>query len=242
MSLPETLPPLPEIPSEEIRRQVFAHSTSLTFSGSAEDNPPQSNERLEFLGDSYLNYCVSHIIYREFPALTPGELTILRSSLVSNANLCIWARAYGLNNHLVLGYSMAHVGVSDGAEKLVADVFEAYIGGVLISNPRGKDLIEEFLEGLVRPELRRRRDLLVRSSRVDKRAAARLHEKGSMQGRAVNFEFEDSGRHGADDRWEAVCYWDRKEAGRAKGRNMQEAKHLVAAVVLEWLETEGYAE
>src|SRR5436190_720760 len=135
MTLPTVLPTLPAIPSEDIRRQVFAHSSSLIFTGNAV-NPPQSNERLEFLGDSYLNFCISNILYREFPTLAPGDLTALRAGIVSNSNLNTWARAYGLQNHLVMGYSMAHLQIPEKAEKLIADVFEAYIGGVMVANPQ----------------------------------------------------------------------------------------------------------
>src|SRR5271156_5130379 len=102
MTLPDPLPLLPEIPDEDILRQVFAHATSLTYS--AKDSfQPQSNERLEFLGDSYLNFCITNILFTEFPNLSPGELTALRAGLVSNTNLNVWARAYDLQSYLVLG-------------------------------------------------------------------------------------------------------------------------------------------
>jgi len=122
----------------EIIRQVFAHGSSLTFS--AHSGLPQSNERLEFLGDSYINFCVSDILFHEFPTLSPGELTALRAGLVSNANLNIWARAYALQDHLVMGFSMAHLDIPEKAEKLIGDLFEAYVGGVLVSNPDGRIL------------------------------------------------------------------------------------------------------
>ena len=236
MTLPTVLPALPGILSEDIQKQVFAHSSSLIFTGNAVD-PPQSNERLEFLGDSYLNFCISNILYREFPTLTPGDLTALRSGIVSNSNLNIWARAYGLQNHLVMGYSMAHLQVPEKAEKLIADLFEAYIGGVIVSNPQtGRGSVEEFLEALVQPTLEEQKMILDGSVKVDKMAVSKLYEAAITQKKKLEFKFMDSEVNGSEDRWEAICFWGGKEVGRAKARNQQEAKHLVAAMVLQELQ------
>jgi dsRNA-specific ribonuclease len=230
MTLPSPLPSLPAIPSEEIHRQVFAHVSSLIFTANAAN--PQSNERLEFLGDSYLNFCISNILYHAFPTLTPGELTALRSGIVSNANLNTWARAYGLQNHLVMGYSLAYLQIPEKAEKLIADVFEAYIGGVIVSNPLGRTLVEEFLTALVQPVLEEQKLILDETVKVDKMAVSKLYEVATAQKKTLKFDFEDAGLNSGDTRWEAICLWNGQELGRAKGRNQQEAKHRVAAKVL----------
>jgi dsRNA-specific ribonuclease len=236
MTLPTVLPALPGILSEDIQRQVFAHSSSLIFTANAV-NPPQSNERLEFLGDSYLNFCISNVLYREFPTMTPGDLTALRAGIVSNSNLNTWARAYGLQNHLVMGYSMAHLQIPEKAEKPIADVFEAYIGGVIVSNPQsGRGLVEEFLEALVQPTLEEQKMILDGTVKVDKMAVGKLYEASTIQKKKLEFRFVDSQVSGAEDRWEAICSWGGKEAGRAKARNQQEAKHRVAAMVLQELQ------
>jgi dsRNA-specific ribonuclease len=231
MTLPTILPSLPFIPSDEIRQQVFAHATSLTFSGNA-TNPPQSNERLEFLGDSFLNFCISNILFREFPSLSPGELTALRAGIVSNSNLNTWARAYELQNHLVMGYSMVHLQIPEKALKIVADVFEAYIGGVILSNSDGRMLVEQFLEALVKPTLDEHKQIIEGSIKVDKMAVSRLYELATQQKKKLDFKFFDSNANGAEDRWEATCIWAGQEVAKAKARNQQEAKHRVAGMVL----------
>lgn len=241
VELPNVLPALPEIPSLDIRRQVFAHSTSLTFCAAGSANPPQSNERLEFLGDSYLNFSVTNIIFAHFPTLSPGELTVMRAAIVSNTNLNAWARAYRMHEYLVLGYSMAHLQVPERAEKLVADVFEAYIGGVLLSNPQqGRTLIDEFLEALLQPILDARRKQLEETIKVDKSSASRLHEEALTRNRKVEFKFNDSGVNGAEDRWEAICELDGVAVGSARAKNRQDAKQRVSAFVLESLKEEGF--
>jgi len=234
MTLPDPLPLLPEIPDEDILRQVFAHATSLTYS--AKDSfQPQSNERLEFLGDSYLNFCITNILFTEFPNLSPGELTALRAGLVSNTNLNVWARAYDLQSYLVLGVSMAHLQIPERAEKIIADVFEAYIGGVIISNKDGKELVHEFLRTLVTPTIQQHKQFLDGMTRIDKMAVSRLYEMSVAYKKELHFDFLDSGVNGAEDRWEAICLWGGQEVGRAKARNQQEAKHRVSTVVVDEL-------
>jgi dsRNA-specific ribonuclease len=234
MILPDPVPLLPEIHDEDIIRQVFAHATSLTYS--AKDAfQPQSNERLEFLGDSYLNYCITQILFSEFPDLSPGDLSALRAGLVSNQTLNVWARAYDLDKYLVLGVSMAHLQIPEKAEKIIADVFEAYIGGVIISRSQGKELVYDFLRNLVAPTLQQHKQFLDGMSRVDKMAVSRLYEMSVAQKQKLHFDFLDSGVNGAEDRWEAICLWEGQEVGRAKARNQQEAKHRVSTIVVEGL-------
>jgi dsRNA-specific ribonuclease len=138
-----------------------------------------------------------------------------------------------------MGVSMVHLQIPEKAEKIIADVFEAYIGGVIISRPDGRTLVEQFLEAMVQPTLEEHRMILNGSIKVDKAAVGRLYELATIKRKKVEFRFVDSEVAGAEDRWEAICGWAGKEAGRAKARNQQEAKHRVAAIVLQGLESEA---
>jgi ribonuclease III len=230
MTLPIPLPVLPGIPSDEVRRQVFSHSSSLVFTAN-EATPPQSNERLEFLGDSFINFCIANVLFREFPSLTPGELTALRSGIVSNANLNIWARAYGMQNNLVMSVSMAYLQVPQTAEKIIADVFEAYMGGVIVAHPNGRALVEQFLEELVGPTIAEHRDFLSSAVQIDKTAVSKLHQKAMAEKKKLKFNYVDSNATDPEDRWEAICLWEGEEVQRARARNQVEAKHRCAALV-----------
>ena len=61
------------------------------------------NQRLEFLGDAVLQLVITHHLYRLFPTFSEGQLTKLRSRLVSREGLKKHAVTMGLGNYLMLG-------------------------------------------------------------------------------------------------------------------------------------------
>ncbi len=78
---------------------------ALTHSSCANESRGrlQSNERLEFLGDSILGMVVADHLYRNHPDLPEGELTRTRSALVCEESLVEVAQALGLGEYLHLG-------------------------------------------------------------------------------------------------------------------------------------------
>ena len=63
----------------------------------------ESNERLEFLGDSILNFIITSELYRKYPKYKEGELSRLRANLVNQATLVELARKLNIGDHLILG-------------------------------------------------------------------------------------------------------------------------------------------
>jgi len=66
-----------------------------------------SNERLEFLGDSILGFVVCDRLYREFPELLEGDLTRIKSAVVSRETCSRISIELGLIDFLVVGKGMA---------------------------------------------------------------------------------------------------------------------------------------
>ncbi|MBR6727452.1 MAG: ribonuclease III, partial [Clostridia bacterium] len=71
------------------------------------------NERLEFLGDSVLSLTVCNYLYRAYPELPEGRLTVLRKNLVCQRALADYATGLELGSFLLLGKGEA----KDGREK-----------------------------------------------------------------------------------------------------------------------------
>ena len=89
------------------------------------------NERLEFLGDGVLDCVVAQELYARFPALSEGELSRLRASLVRKEALVAVAQGFGLGEYLKLGEGES---ASGGAARpsILADALEALYGAVFL--------------------------------------------------------------------------------------------------------------
>lgn len=87
------------------------------------------NQRLEFLGDAVLELCVSEELYHRYPAAREGQMTQMRSGMVSESALAALARNLGLDCALRLGRGEERQG---GRQKdsLLSDAFEAVLAAV----------------------------------------------------------------------------------------------------------------
>ena len=90
-----------------------------------------SNERLEFLGDSVLSIVVSEFLFHKYPDLPEGELTKLRASMVCEKALHVFAREIHLGEFLLLGKGEEHTG-GRSRSSILADAFEAVIAAIFL--------------------------------------------------------------------------------------------------------------
>jgi ribonuclease III len=104
-------------------------------------NPPGSdNEQLEFLGDAILGIVVSEALYREFPDCGEGELTRMRSVLVSRKRMAEFGAALGLEDHILLGKS-ALKNAAREKPALIANAAEAILAAIYLDSPEGKEAV-----------------------------------------------------------------------------------------------------
>ncbi len=110
----------------------------------------ESNERLEFLGDSALNYIVGRYLYEQLPDLPEGDLTVRRAEAVRRETLEQAARRLGMGEMLVLGRGEE---ASGGAERssILANGFEALVGAIVLD--QGVAVTRELVLKWLRPEL-----------------------------------------------------------------------------------------
>lgn len=89
----------------------------------------RNNERLEFLGDSILNFLVADFLYDRFPQENEGRLSRLRALLVKQDTLASVARDLDLGEHLRLGAGELKSG-GFRRESILADALEAVLGAI----------------------------------------------------------------------------------------------------------------
>jgi len=120
-------------------RQAFIHRSYLNEDRSTKN----SNERLEFLGDSVLSFLTSKYLYTTYPEFPEGKLTNIRSSLVNTKSLAAIANELRLGEFLFLSR-----GEQDGGgrtnQSLLADAFEAFLGAIFID--KGLTIADKFLQ------------------------------------------------------------------------------------------------
>jgi len=88
-----------------------------------------NNLRLEFLGDSILNFVVAEDLYRRFPQAKEGKLSRLRARMVKGETLAVIAREFDLGDFLLLGSGELKSG-GHRRESILADTVEALIGAM----------------------------------------------------------------------------------------------------------------
>lgn len=115
-------------------------STALTHASVA-NTRAESNERLEFLGDSLLSFVICYDLFRSHPEFLEGELTKVKSVVVSRKVCAVIADDMGLPALLFLGKGMN--GRTGVPLSLRAAVFEAVIGAIFLDGgyPAARDFI-----------------------------------------------------------------------------------------------------
>ncbi len=87
-------------------------------------------ERMEFLGDAFLNFAVADALFQQEPEIPEGELTETRSHFVSRKPLAAVARKLDLGNHLMVGKGL-RANEREG-ERILADLVEAVLGAIYL--------------------------------------------------------------------------------------------------------------
>jgi ribonuclease-3 len=114
--------------------QAFTHSSAV-------DDRLQSNERLEFLGDAVLALVICQALFERFPEYLEGDLTKIKSKLVSRETCAQISGQLGLHEFLKVGKGMVSNRALSGS--LAAGVLEAIIAAIYVDG--GFDAAREFI-------------------------------------------------------------------------------------------------
>ena len=122
--------------------------TALTHTSYSYERKTVSNEKLEFLGDSILEFLSSIYIYKNYPKLKEGEMTKVRAQVVCETSLYKVAKSHDFSDFLRLGKSekVAHKEVKPA---IMADSVEAVIAAMYLDGgiePVNKFIVENLKE------------------------------------------------------------------------------------------------
>lgn len=121
-----------ETPLEEKLGYTFSDRRILRLALTHRSCGVSCNERLEFLGDSILALVISEYLYSKYPAMNEGELSCVRSGLVSKITLVSCAEEMDLLPHILLGRSERKGQSLRSSSSVMANALEAIIGAVYL--------------------------------------------------------------------------------------------------------------
>lgn len=156
---------------EQLFHQALTHRSYLN------ENPTaalKDNERLEFLGDSVLDFLAAEWLYERLPDQREGPLTQLRAGIVSNAPLAVYAAEIGLGEVILMGRG-EETGGGRAKPGNLSRVFEAVLGALYL------DQGMEAARAYVYPYFERRLSALLSES-GGKDAKSRLQEWAMARG------------------------------------------------------------
>lgn len=110
-----------------IYEQALTHPS---YNGDA-NTKHQDYEKLEFMGDAVLNFVTADLVYKNRPEMSEGNLTKLRSVLVSTKPLAAYARKIKLHEYIRIGHSITLEQVKT-SDKILENVFESLVGAIYL--------------------------------------------------------------------------------------------------------------
>jgi len=194
---------------------------ALRHTSYAYENNVSSNEKLEFLGDSILEFISSKYIYRKYPKLREGEMTKVRATVVCEASLYKVAKLHNFSDFLYLGKSEIKTG-GNKRPAILADSVEAVIAAIYLDG--GLKEAEKFIIENLKDEIE------IATKHVgDKDYKTVLQEKLQVHG-DVKIEYEITKESGPDHdkTFEAQVKCNGKVLASGEGKSKKEA-HMKAA-------------
>jgi ribonuclease III len=180
----------------------------------------QTNERLEFLGDSVLGLVVTDMAYRAYPEMPEGSLAKLRAAIVNMSALADVARILGLGELVLLGKGEEQSGGRDKSS-ILADALEAVFGAIYLD--RGLQVATELIERLFRPRM----EAYVRGE-GDRDFKTILQELASQELRSMpDYRIEEQGPD-HEKQFTATVFLGGRLLGKGTGRSKKEAEQQAA--------------
>ncbi|KAL2832240.1 ribonuclease III domain-containing protein [Aspergillus pseudoustus] len=139
-----SLPPLPLIIDTKLEKTVF------TLPAMSSD-PTATYDRLEILGDAYIELIATKLIWRKLPEIPSGRISQIRETLVKNETLADYTTRYGLDSRV--SFPQDYLKQPKRLTKTKGDLFEAYVAAVVLSQPNGYSVVEDWLSQLWIPKL-----------------------------------------------------------------------------------------
>ncbi len=210
-----------EFQNKKLLKQAFTH---ISY---ANERNIESNQRLEFLGDSVLSLVVAQKLYEVYPKAQEGVLTEMRSALVCEKSLANKAKEMGLGKGLVFGRSEHR---AQGMERasILCDTFEALLGAIFLDG--GIEKAQSWVLSVFANDFEniKSEDLTNYKSELQSYYQKKEKRRGII-------EYKLASRTGPDHNpsFAVNVFVDGKKMGAGQGKNLKTAQQRAAKQALE---------
>ena len=194
---------------------------ALTHTSYAYEHNTQSNEKLEFLGDSILEFISSEYLYNKYPNLKEGEMTKVRATVVCEKSLHKVAVLHNFSDFLYLGKSEKMTG-GNKRPAILADSIEAVIAAIYIDGgiePARKFIVENLKE-----------EIEIATKNVGQKDYKTVLQEELQKNGDVKIEYQIINEKGPDHNktFEAQVSLNGKILAKGKGKSKKEAEMQAA--------------
>ncbi|MDW7680199.1 MAG: ribonuclease III [bacterium] len=211
--------------NRELIIQALKHRSFLSVTG---ESRLQSNERLELLGDAILGMVVVEYLFKKYPTREEGELTAIKSLIVSRKILSSIARQIGLGEFILLNDAEEKAG-GRNRPSILADAFEAITGAIYLDG--GLRTVVDFVDEKL---LRRIDEIVAQKQYRNFKSILLEYSQGHNQGIP---RYVVKNEEGPDhDKWFTIeVYINNKALGIGKGNSKKRAEQIAAKNALKKL-------
>lgn len=187
-----------------------------------------SNERLEFLGDAVLGFCVCCYLYEAYPSWNEGELTKVKSAVVSRQACFNWAQQLDLEELIVVGKGIPQT--RSLPQSLLADGFEAIVAAIYLD--QGLTVASNFLRPLIESQI----ESVLQCSVANNFKSALQHLAQRDYGSTPTYKVLDESGPDHEKNFLIAAKLNQREFPPAWGRSKKEAEQRAAEIALKILE------
>lgn len=212
--------------NKKLIEQAFMHTSYANIRNI------QSNEKLEFFGDSILEYISSEYIYNNYKNLKEGEMTKVRATVVCEDSLYEVALKHNFDKFIILGRSEQHAKIT-GLKAILADSVEAVIAALCIDG--GIEVARRFIIGNLKDAIEQAtKNVGVKDYKTV------LQEKLQVNGNVkISYEIIKEEGPDHDKRFEAQVSCNGKLLAKGEGKSKKLAEMQAAHHALEKISKKG---
>ncbi len=206
---------------KQLLRKCFTHSSFSASFGA------ENNEVLEFFGDAIMDFLVTEHLFKTRKK-DEGELTVLRSNIVSKTPLLKWVIKSGLHNYLILGRSAKMSAKRE--EKMYSSLYEAIVAGIYIDGGLGQ--ARKFIQNTIIADFEKSFRSQKKMVEIDHKGAIQEYVQKTKIG---SISYETLSKSGPDHKpvFKVAVLLNGTKIGEGEGGTKKAAEIMAAKVGLE---------